>query len=58
MIDELSLTTGVDIPFYSASISIHQPRMKEIGMIGEESFHIGSHFSQFLFDYKILFIPS
>ena len=47
MIDELSLTTGVDIPFYSASISIHQPRMKEIGMIGEESFHIGSHFLVF-----------
>lgn len=47
MIDELLLLSGNDIPFYEASISIHQPRLKEIGLIGEDSFHIGSHFLVF-----------
>ena len=44
MLDSLLLLTGNDIPFYEASISIHQPRMGEIGLIGESNFHIGSHF--------------
>ena len=44
MLDELLLLSGNDIPFYKAQISIHQPQLKEIGYIGEENFHIGSHF--------------
>lgn len=44
MIDELTLQSGNDIPFYQAQITIHQPTIKEIGYIGEENFHIGSHF--------------
>ena len=47
MFDELLLLSGNDIPFNKASISIHQPRMKEIAMIGEDNFHIGSHFLVF-----------
>ena len=34
MLDELLLLSGNDIPFYKANISIHQPRLKEIGYIG------------------------
>ena len=44
MLDELLLLSGNDIPFYQAQISVHQPRLKEIGYVGEENFHIGSHF--------------
>ena len=44
MLDELLLMSGNDIPFYKAQVSIHQPQLKEIGFIGEENFHIGSHF--------------
>ena len=47
MLDELLLLSGNDVPFYQAQISIHQPSLKEIGYIGEESFHIGSHFLTF-----------
>ena len=47
MLDELLLLSGNDIPFYKANISIHQPRLKEIGYIGENEFHIGSHFLVF-----------
>ena len=46
-IDELSLQCGNDIPFPQAQITIHQPRLKEIGYIGEKNFHIGSHFLVF-----------
>ena len=44
MLDELLLLSGNDVPFYEANISIHQPKLKEIGYIGENEFHIGSHF--------------
>ena len=47
MLDELLLLSGNDIPFYQAGVSIHQPRLKEIGYIGENNFHIGSHFLVF-----------
>lgn len=43
-LDELLLLSGSDIPFPEARLTIHQPRIKEISMIGEENFHIGSHF--------------
>jgi hypothetical protein len=43
-LDELLLLSGNDIPFPEARLNIHQPLIKEIALIGEENFHIGSHF--------------
>ena len=47
MNNELLLITGEDIPFIEAQTTIHQPTMKEISLIGEESFLIGSKFLNF-----------
>lgn len=37
----LALMSGVDIPIPECQIILHQPRIKEIGMIGEEAFFVG-----------------
>ena len=37
----LALMTGTDIPVPSCQITIHQPSIKEIGMIGEKEFFTG-----------------
>lgn len=37
----LALMTGVDIPISDLQITIHQPTIKEISMIGEQDFFIG-----------------
>lgn len=37
----LALMTGIDIPVPSCQITIHQPSIKEISMIGEKEFFIG-----------------
>lgn len=55
MISELQLQAGVEIPFPEAEISLHQPTIKEIGMIAEEDFRIGVrtltiHKERFLLD--------
>lgn len=47
MISTLLLQTGGDIPFPDARVTIHNPTMEEIGFIGEENFHPGSHFLNF-----------
>ena len=47
MIPDLTLLSGVDIPFAEAGISIHQPSIKEIGLIGEETFYAGSELLTF-----------
>ena len=47
MINELLLLSGNDIPFREAQVNIHQPRLKEIAYIGEESFHIGCQLLNF-----------
>lgn len=47
MNNELLLLSGNDIPFREAQINIHQPRLKEISFIGEESFHIGCQLLNF-----------
>lgn len=44
MIDGLSLLSKNDIPFISAELNIHQPTLKEIGLIGEEAFFTGAQF--------------
>ena len=47
MINELLLLSGNDIPFPEARVSIHQPTIKEIAYIGEESFFLGCDFLTF-----------
>jgi hypothetical protein len=41
MLNHLALIAGIDIPFLEAQISIHQPSIKEIGLIGEQAFYAG-----------------
>ena len=38
----LSMMCGNDIPVPQCQITVHQPRIKEIGMIGEQDFFIGA----------------
>ena len=47
MNNELLLQTGGDVPFIEAQTIIRQPTLKEIGMIGEESFLTGVKFLTF-----------
>ena len=47
MINELLLLSKNDIPFIEAQVNIHQPTIKEISLIGEESFFIGCQFLNF-----------
>lgn len=46
-VDPLLLQTGYDIPFPEARLTIHQPNLREISMIGEFNFHIGTRFLMF-----------
>ena len=41
MISSLLLLSNNDIPFISAQLTIHQPTLKEIGLIGEDTFFTG-----------------
>ena len=45
--NELLLLSGNDIPFIEAQISIHQPTLKEIAYVGEESFYSGCELLKF-----------
>ena len=47
MISELLLLSNNDIPFAEAQINIHNPTLKEIALISEESFHLGCQFLNF-----------
>ena len=47
MINDLLLISGNDIPFYPAQTVIHQPTLKEIAFIGEESFFQGCELINF-----------
>lgn len=48
MIDnQLLLLSKNDIPFISAQMSIHQPTLKEIAFVGEDSFFTGVQFLNF-----------
>ena len=46
-INKLLLQTGGEIPFLSAGVTIHNPSLKEIGLIGDKDFLIGCHFLSF-----------
>ena len=45
--DNLTLISGVDIPFEEAHLIIHQPTLKEIAFIGENNFFIGCQLLNF-----------
>lgn len=47
MLNDLLLLSGVDIPFPQAQITIHQPKIKEIALIGEETFFLGCQILNF-----------
>lgn len=47
MLNDLLLLSGVDIPFPAAQVNIHQPTIKEIAYISEESFFIGCELLRF-----------
>jgi len=47
MNNELLLLSGEDVPFVEAQLALHQPRLKEISLIGEENFLAGCHFINF-----------
>ena len=38
----LAMMCGIDLPIPQCGITVHQPRIKEIGMIGEQDFFIGA----------------
>lgn len=46
-VSELLLLSGNDIPFPQASITIHQPKLREIALIGERAFFSGSELLRF-----------
>lgn len=47
MLNDLLLLSGNDIPFLAGQVNIHQPTLKEIAYIGEESFFIGCQLLNF-----------
>ena len=47
MKNELILLSGADIPFVEGTITIHQPRLYEISMLGEEVFFTGCELLKF-----------
>jgi hypothetical protein len=47
MVDPLRLLTGIDIPLIEIGVTIHQPTIREISLIGEEQFFIGCEFINF-----------
>lgn len=47
MDNELLLLSGEDIPFIEAQTVIHQPKLREISMVGERSFLSGTKFLTF-----------
>ena len=47
MINDLLLISGNDIPFFQAQLIIHQPNLKEIAYVGEETFYQGCELLNF-----------
>jgi hypothetical protein len=45
--NNLLLLSGNDIPFTQAQTTIHQPKIKEIAYIGEDSFFTGCEYLNF-----------
>ena len=47
MLNELLLLSGNDIPFPQAQLTIHPPTLKEIALLGEDTFYTGCEFLRF-----------
>ena len=47
MLDKLLLLSGNEIPFIQAQLTVHQPTLKEIAYIGEESFFVCCEYLNF-----------
>lgn len=47
MINDLLLLSGADIPFIEGTITIHQPTLFEISLIGEDNFFMGCELLRF-----------
>ena len=45
--NKLLLLSGNDIPFVGGQLVIHQPRIREIGYIGEDAFYTGCEYLNF-----------
>ena len=53
MINDLTLLSGADIPFIEGTITIHQPTLYEIAMLGEDRFFTGCEMLKFSKDILI-----
>lgn len=49
-VSELLLLSGNDIPFAAAGVTIHQPKIREIALIGERAFFAGCELLRFTKD--------
>jgi hypothetical protein len=47
MKNDLLLLSGADIPFIEGTVTIHQPTLYEISLIGEEAFFTGCELLKF-----------
>ena len=47
MVNNLLLLSGSEIPFIQAQITIHQPTIKEISFIGQDTFYTGCQYLNF-----------
>jgi hypothetical protein len=45
--NELIFLSGADIPFIAGTVTIHQPTIYEISMIGEETLFVGCELLKF-----------
>lgn len=55
-VDELQIITGVDIPVPELGITVRQPRVREIAMLGEQQYFVA--LSVFKLSKEQLQIPS
>lgn len=39
-IDDLQAITGIDIPIEGLGLTIHQPKMREIAMLGQQNYFL------------------
>lgn len=49
---QLALMSGIDIPIPECQVTIHQPKIREIALIGEANYHVGA--SSFCIDKSMI----
>ena len=47
MLDELQIASGIDIPDETFGLTIHQPKIKEIAMLGEQNYFLALQMMKF-----------